>query len=80
MVMLSVRFVPDGMEILNQHSTVIAAVPVFQLNAPVGSLAFRYAVPGNVAARAGIIGKTNVPATARANRQRRTVLKNGLKL
>src|ERR1019366_2807662 len=44
------------------------------------SLAFKYAVPGNVAARAGNIGKTNAPATARANRQRHAVLKNGLKL
>src|SRR5271154_3596267 len=48
--MFCVRIVPEGMEILNQHWTVKAALPEFQLNVPLGSGTVKSALPGNVAA------------------------------
>ena len=60
------------MEILNQHWMVKAALPEFQLNAPVGSDTVKSALPGNVAAterkpNPKITSQANNPANGRAN-------------
>jgi hypothetical protein len=50
MVMFSVRFVPDGIEILNQHWTIIALAEEFQLKPPVESDTSNLALPEKMAA------------------------------